>query len=140
MMKKRTLFSSLKMTLTAAAVVASVLALVGVIGLGQPAYAQPTEQALCEGSGGTYSGGACTGGDRTVVGTLRQVGNMLIFLIGAIAVLMIIIAGLRYVLSGGDQNAITSAKNTIIYALIGIIVAFMAYAIVNFVLDSLNIK
>lgn len=64
--------------------------------------------------------------------------NTLLFVVGAAAVLMIIIGGLRYVLSGGDQSAISSAKNTILYSVVGLIVAFMAYAIVNFVVGALR--
>jgi hypothetical protein len=62
--------------------------------------------------------------------------NLLLFLIGAIAVIMIIIGGLRYVLSGGNAANVTAAKNTILYAIVGIIVAILAYAIVNFVINS----
>lgn len=63
--------------------------------------------------------------------------NTLTFVIGAVAVLMIIIGALRYALSGGDSGTLTSAKNTIIYALVALIVAVMANAIVNFVLTAL---
>lgn len=66
----------------------------------------------------------------------RTITNVLLFLIGAISVIMLIIGGIRYTVSGGDSTAVTSAKNTILYAVIGIIVALLAYAIVNFVLDS----
>jgi len=69
--------------------------------------------------------------------TIKNVINILLFLIGAAAVIMIIIGGLRYVLSGGDSSGVTSAKNTIIYSVVGLIVAFLAYAIVNFVLSGL---
>lgn len=62
--------------------------------------------------------------------------NMLIFLIGSIAVIMIVVGGMRYVLSGGDSSAVNSAKNTILYAVVGLIVAVMAYAIVNFVVTQ----
>ena len=51
---------------------------------------------------------------------------------------MLIIGGIRYVVSGGDQGAVTSAKNTILYAIIGIIVAFLAFAAVRFVTDQLQ--
>ena len=50
---------------------------------------------------------------------------------------MVIIGALRYALSSGDQGAITGAKNTIIYALIALVVAVMANAIVNFVLTAI---
>lgn len=69
-------------------------------------------------------------------GIFRTITNVLLFLIGAIAVIMLIIGGIRYTISGGDSTAVTSAKNTILYAVIGIIVALLAFAIVNFVLDS----
>lgn len=62
--------------------------------------------------------------------------NAFIYVIGAVAVLMIVIGGFRYVVSGGDQGSITSAKNTILYAVIGLVVAILAYTIVNFVVSS----
>lgn len=64
--------------------------------------------------------------------------NILLFIIGAIAVIMLIVGGIRYVVSAGDQAAVTSAKNTILYAIIGIVVAFLAYAAVNFISTQLN--
>ncbi len=69
-------------------------------------------------------------------GTFSTITNVLLFIIGAIAVIMIVIGGMRYVLSGGDSNQITAAKNTILYAIIGIVVAILAYAAVNFVIGS----
>ena len=62
--------------------------------------------------------------------------NTLLFVIGVVAVIMIIIGGIKYTLSNGDSAQITSAKNTILYAVIGIVVALLAYAIVNFVSDA----
>ena len=64
--------------------------------------------------------------------------NLLSFIVGAAAVIMLIIGGLRYVLSGGDSNAISGAKNTIIYAMIGIAVALFAQIIVLFVIAKLT--
>lgn len=69
-------------------------------------------------------------------GTFGTITNVLLFIIGAVAVIMIVIGGARYVLSGGDSSQITAAKNTILYAIIGIIVAILAYAAVNFVIGS----
>jgi len=62
--------------------------------------------------------------------------NILLFLLGSIAVIMIIIGGIRFATANGDQSVVTSAKNTILYAVIGLIVAILAYAIVNFVLQQ----
>lgn len=126
-----------KIKLTLAGMVLAVSTLVGVATLvPTPALAVTPEQSACEGSGGTWNGGNCTQGTRTVTGTIKSVGNILVFLTGAISVLMIIIGGVRYALSGGDQGTITSAKNTILYAIIGVIVSIAAYAIVNFVLSN----
>jgi hypothetical protein len=69
-------------------------------------------------------------------GIFETITNVLLFLIGAVSVIMLIYGGLRYVISGGDSTAVTAAKNTILYAVIGIIVALLAYAIVNFVVTS----
>jgi hypothetical protein len=60
--------------------------------------------------------------------------NSLLFLIGAVSVVMLVYGGFRYTTSGGDSSAITAAKNTILYAVVGIVVAIAAYAIVNFVI------
>jgi hypothetical protein len=70
-------------------------------------------------------------------GIFQTITNILLFLIGAISVIMLIIGGIRYVLSNGDSNAVVGAKNTILYAIIGIVVAFLAYAAVNFIITQL---
>lgn len=67
---------------------------------------------------------------------LRTVTNVLLFVLGAIAVIMIIIGGIRYTTSNGEASHIKSAKDTILYSVIGLIVAILAYAIVNFVLGA----
>lgn len=67
---------------------------------------------------------------------ISTIVNILLFLLGAIAVVMIVIGGIRFATSNGDQSAVTSAKNTILYAVVGLIVAILAYAIVNFVLTQ----
>lgn len=66
-------------------------------------------------------------------GIFTTVTNVLLFLIGAVSVIMLIIGGIRYTVSNGDQGAVTSAKNTILYAIIGLVVAILAYAAVSFV-------
>jgi TRAP-type C4-dicarboxylate transport system permease small subunit len=67
-----------------------------------------------------------------------NVTNALIFLVGGISVIMIIIGGLRYVTSNGDAKSTEGAKNTIMYAVMGIIVAIAGYAIVNFVVTQIG--
>lgn len=69
-------------------------------------------------------------------GMFTTISNVLLFIVGAISVIMIIIGGLRYVVSGGNSSNVTAAKNTILYAIVGIVVAVLAYAIINFVIGS----
>lgn len=69
-------------------------------------------------------------------GIFTTITNVLLYLVGAISVIMIIIGGIRYVISGGDSSNVSAAKNTILYAVVGIIVAILGYAIVNFVIGS----
>lgn len=71
-------------------------------------------------------------------GIFRTITNVLLFLIGAISVIMLIIGGIRYVVSGGDSTAVQNAKNTILYAIVGVVVAILAYAVVNFVITSFS--
>ncbi len=75
-------------------------------------------------------------GDGGQGGIFRTITNVLLFLIGAISVIMLIIGGIRYVVSGGDSTAVANAKNTILYAIVGVVVAILAYAVVNFVIGS----
>lgn len=68
-------------------------------------------------------------------GIFHQITNIMLFMIGILSVIMLIIGGLRYVISGGNKDAVTSAKNTILYAIVGLIVALLAYAAINFVIN-----
>lgn len=64
--------------------------------------------------------------------------NILLFIIGAICVIMLIWGGIRYTTSAGNAASVTAAKNTIMYAIIGLVIAFLAFAIVNWVLTSIG--
>lgn len=110
-----------------------------------PVYAQaPATGCDVVTSGGISHGAECakpTNAPAQLFGPnsiFVTITNIMLFIIGAIAVIMLIIGGIRYVVSAGDQNAVTSAKNTILYAIIGIVVAFLAYAAVNFVSNQLT--
>ena len=72
-------------------------------------------------------------------GIITTITNTMLFLVGALAVIMVIFGGFRYVTSAGNSSSVTAAKNTILYAIIGLVVAFLAYAAVNFVLGSVAI-
>jgi Type IV secretion system pilin len=62
--------------------------------------------------------------------------NLFSFIVGIAAVIMIIVGGLRFVLAGGDPAKLSSARNTIIYSLIGLVVAVLAQVIVRYVLGK----
>jgi hypothetical protein len=103
----------------------------------QTAYAG----ADCQVSDGIDSA-ACARGEgqsedlTSETGVFRTVTNILLFIIGAVSVIMLVIGGVRYTISGGDSTQVTAAKNTILYAIIGIVVAILAYAAVDFVISA----
>lgn len=69
---------------------------------------------------------------------IKTIVNVMLFILGAIAVIMIIIGGFRYVTSNGDQAGVKAGKDIVLYAVVGLVVAILAYAIVNFVLDAFS--
>ena len=71
------------------------------------------------------------------MGVFKQVTNTILYIVGIVAVIMLIIGGIKYVISGGDSKKVTDAKNTVLYAIIGLVIAFLAFAIVNFVISAL---
>lgn len=70
-------------------------------------------------------------------GVFKQVTNTILYIVGIIAVVMLIVGGIKYVVSGGDAKKVTDAKNTVLYAIIGLVIAVLAFAIVNFVINAL---
>lgn len=113
---------------------------VAVIGLMPMTVGAATDCALdanksmpvCQAKSGVNS----TGGTGAVSfeENFKTITNTILYILGAVAVLMIIIGGVRYVVSGGDSSAVSGAKNTILYAVIGLVVAMLAFAIVNFII------
>lgn len=69
-------------------------------------------------------------------GVVTTIINVMLFIVGILSVIMLIYGGLRYVISGGNSSSVTAAKNTILYAIVGLVIALFAYAIVNFVLGA----
>lgn len=76
-------------------------------------------------------------GDR-VNNIIKLVINIFSLVVGVISVIMIIIGGLKYITSGGDSGNVTGAKNTILYAIIGLVVVALAQVIVRFVLSRVS--
>ena len=67
-------------------------------------------------------------------GVIDTVINTMLFIVGILSVAMIIYSGIRYVTAHGDKSQIESAKNTLIYSVVGLVIAIIAYAVVNWVL------
>ncbi len=75
----------------------------------------------------------CKAKDDNAANMITIIINTLLVVLGMIAVIMIVIGGIRYTTSNGDPGGIKSAKDTIIYSVVGLVVAIMSFAIVNFV-------
>lgn len=118
--------------------------------------AMPVAAHHCFGHAGTGAGlsiaecadaGACldTGGagcasqgsaENTVNNTIKLVINIFSLIVGVVAVIMVIVGGFKYITSGGESSNVASAKNTILYAIIGLIIVALAQVIVRFVLQK----
>lgn len=127
-------------------ILSAVVVLMSVFAVGSfamvSAYAQNVDankDAVCDGI--ALTGGSCGeegDGEKTINDTIAQVINILSIVVGVAAVIMIIIGGFRYITSGGDSAGTGAAKNTILYAIIGLVVVAIAQAIVRFVLNQVN--
>jgi hypothetical protein len=88
-------------------------------------------------SGIALTGGNCNaGGEKPLTDTIANVINILSSIVGFVAVVMIIVGGFKYITSNGDAAGIASAKHTVIYAIVGLLLVAMAQLIVRFVLNA----
>lgn len=104
-------------------------------------------QSLCAGANLDYNAinnsGAC-GSGQVEASTLQlnslvtSVISLLSWAIGVVAVFMIIVGGFKYITSGGDSAGVTAAKNTILYAIIGLVIVALSQLIVRFILGRLT--
>ncbi len=117
------------------------LLMVPVLALGVSAVASVSPVAAAPVDNINQGIGATTddqGSTTSLSSVFKTVVNVLLFVIGAVSVVMLIVGGIRYTISAGNSTAVTAAKNTIMYAIIGLVVAFLAYAIINWVLGALQ--
>ncbi len=125
------------LTISLAAVLATAFA-----ALPQSAAAQDIMQGLCSGANLRVDQ-PCNPVDDTeatqrVNAVITDVINIFTFVVGFVAVIMVIIGGLKYITSAGDSGNVTSAKNTILYAVVGLVVVALAQFIVRFVLTRVT--
>lgn len=79
----------------------------------------------------------CKSSGDSATSLVKNIINLLIYLIGIISVIMVVIGGLKYTTSQGDASGLSSAKNTILYAIVGLVIAVLSFSIVNFVIGKL---
>ena len=110
----------------------------GFVGL----FSTPTYADKCQDlgfpAGYTEVGGTCMkeGENGNLWNVIQTVINVILAVVGVIAVIMIIIGGIQYSTSSGDTGKVKKAKDTILYGIIGLVIALLAFAIVNFVLTN----
>lgn len=99
------------------------------------------KDAICQGIG--YAGGSTDCSESkdgiSVQGLVKKIIDILSLLVGIVAVIMIIIGGFKYIISSGDSANISSAKNTILYAIIGLVIVAFAQLIVKFVINKVTV-
>jgi uncharacterized membrane protein len=104
-----------------------------------PAYADIASN-LCQGVNTAANGTSstdCTAGSNFNLSTIAtSIVNIFSWIVGVVAVIMIIVGGFRYITSGGSSEKISSAKNTLIYAIIGLIIVALAQFIVHYVVNT----
>ena len=117
----------------------------------------PTQQDTAPTAGSSIADNVCRGvlsaeGDQAPAGTtvsacqeqgddsfsfiVRRIINIFSVVVGAVSVIMIIIGGFRYIISGGDSSGVSSAKNTILYAIVGLVIVLFAQVIIRFILTN----
>lgn len=97
--------------------------------------------AINAGTNAAFSGDTCNtsttqNNSNSIAQIARNAVNVLSLIVGIVAVIMIVYGGFRYITSGGDSGAVGNAKNTLIYAIVGLIIVALAQVIVHFVLNA----
>lgn len=129
-MNSNTLMNNSKTIVYIFAAIAAVIMLFG--GLVQQASAIKVDEA-CNGVGAQNSA-ICASKDENIGNNFAaSITNTFLFVLGIIAVIMIIFGGIRYATANGEPANITAAKNIILYSVVGLVVALMAWGIVSFV-------
>jgi cytochrome bd-type quinol oxidase subunit 2 len=94
--------------------------------------------AACQGAGLGQGSGCPKNSADSINKLLSEIINILSIVVGIISVIMVIVGGFKYITSGGEANKSAAASKTILYALIGLVVAVLAQVLVHFVLNRTN--
>lgn len=123
-------------------ILSSILVVAGMFALTPQLVAADAKSDICTGIGQTASTDpvtnqtTCGSNDSQLMGIANTIVTILSIVVGVVAVIMIIFAGYKYIVAGGDSGKISSAKNTLIYAIVGLIIASLAQLIVHTVLTT----
>lgn len=96
--------------------------------------AQASDQAACEGLGGTWNGACSVANQPSIDGVVLRVIQLMSAIAGVVAVIMIVISGFRFITANGDSSTVAAARRTLIYALVGLVVVAISQTIVWFIL------
>lgn len=130
-----------RLVYTFAAVLTPLLLVVSMSGTASAAVSDPFQEICKTNPSSSVCGADTQASKQPLFGAnsiWTKVINTILIVIGSISVIMVIVGGVRYVVSAGDPKGVNSAKDTILYAIVGIIVSIMAGAIVNFVLARIT--
>lgn len=121
-----------------------VAALLTIGGTMQLAYAPQTASAdakdeICGGIGAASGKGGCKAEGTSIEGIIKAIINVLSLAAGIGGVIMVLVAGFRYMTSGGDSSKVSGAKSALIYAVVGLVIAAFAQFIVQFVLKKAGV-
>ena len=107
---------------------AAVITIGGLVTACTPVYADASDevQAGFEAAGGT--------GSESLTSIVGTVINTMLFIVGILSVIMIIYAGIRFITASGNAQQVSTAKNILIYSVVGLVISIIAYAVVNWVI------
>ena len=97
-----------------------------------PVYAGSRDEA--QNGAKLVDGGS--GSNQNLPDIITTIINVMLFIAGALAVIMIIYGGIRYITAHGDEKQVKVAKDTIVYSVAGLIIAILAYALVTFIFNT----
>ena len=99
------------------------------------------QQSIAQGVNDAVGDNGCqtsSQGNVSLQDIASKIVNLLSVIVGVVAVIMIIVGGFRYIASGGASDKVSGAKNTLIYAIVGLIIVALAQFIVHFVLSNIG--
>ena len=120
-------------------ILAAGILMIGLLGVFTPAVSAANGIDIC--SNGNENSVYCknkSSGETQVNGIIKTIVEVLLTAVGAISIIMIVIGGIMFALSSGDAQKAAKARNTVLYAVVGLAVSLFASAIVNFVFNRFN--